>query len=209
MSDEPTEPARDDAAETKLREEQIASTELYGRVFGALGLSIADPWHGLVEAAANVRAERDEARARLDEINKVLAEDAATRARFQVDTSTSYGPRFLSRIRAILARPAAAPAKSCAIGACKLGTCGGMADYQGPCGGCCRCLSGCLESDDYLGPAASAEPREGTPISERARMWLEANPTADPPKLATAAVERKPSTEMVSLVDEEDEESAR
>lgn len=59
---------RADAAEAKLREEQIASTELYGRVFTALGLSIADPWHGLVEAAANVRAERDEAREKLDEI---------------------------------------------------------------------------------------------------------------------------------------------
>lgn len=55
-----------------------------------------------VEAAA----ERDALQARLDEIRTVLAEDAATRARFQVDTSTSYGPRFLSRIRAIVERAA-------------------------------------------------------------------------------------------------------
>jgi hypothetical protein len=34
----------------------------------------------------------------------------------------------------------------CALGVCKLGTCGGMADDLGPCGGCCSCLSGCLES---------------------------------------------------------------
>ena len=47
-------------------------------------------------------AERDEARAKLDQVREVLAEDAETRARFQVDISTSYGPRFLNRIRAIV-----------------------------------------------------------------------------------------------------------
>lgn len=41
---------------------------------------------------------------RISEIRAVLDEDAATRARFQVDVSTSYGPRFLSRIRAIVDR---------------------------------------------------------------------------------------------------------
>lgn len=51
--------------------------------------------------------------------------------------------------------------------------------------------------------------RKDTPISERVRMWLETNPAADPPKLATTRVERKPSTETVSLVDDEDEESTR
>ena len=50
---------RADAAEAKLREEQVASAELYSRVFTALGLSVADPWHGLIEAAGKVRAERD------------------------------------------------------------------------------------------------------------------------------------------------------
>lgn len=39
---------------------------------------------------------------RITQIRVVLDEDASIRARFQVDTSASYGPRFLSRIRAIL-----------------------------------------------------------------------------------------------------------
>lgn len=48
-----------DEARAKLAEEQAASANLYGRVFTALGVSVADPWSGLAAAAAGVRAERD------------------------------------------------------------------------------------------------------------------------------------------------------
>ncbi|MFJ1765038.1 hypothetical protein ACIOD2_32255 [Amycolatopsis sp. NPDC088138] len=58
---------RNEAMETagQLRDEvhqhQVAAANLYGRVFVALGLSITTPWAGLADAAAKVRAERDEA----------------------------------------------------------------------------------------------------------------------------------------------------
>ena len=63
---------RNEAMETagQLRDEvhqhQVAAANLYGRVFVALGLSITDPWAGLADAAAKVRAERDERQARID-----------------------------------------------------------------------------------------------------------------------------------------------
>lgn len=54
-------------------------------------------------ARANTHLRRaDAAEAKLDQIREVIAEDAETRARFQVDVSTSYGPRFLNRIRTIV-----------------------------------------------------------------------------------------------------------
>lgn len=37
-----------------------------------------------------------------------------------------------------------APGQACPKGTCTLGTCGGLYDYDGPCGGCCGCLSDCL-----------------------------------------------------------------
>lgn len=43
----------------EVREHQVAAASLYSRVFAALGLGITAPWHGLVDAAAKVRAERD------------------------------------------------------------------------------------------------------------------------------------------------------
>lgn len=100
--------SRADAAEAKLREEQIASTELYGRVFTALGLSIADPWHGLVEAAANVRAERDEARAKLDEIRAVLADAlnwSTPPGPGSLDAVGEHHTKTLDRVLAIVAQP--------------------------------------------------------------------------------------------------------
>lgn len=53
------------------------------------------------------RARADAAEAKLRQVREVITEDAETRARFNVDTSTSYGPRFLNRIRAIVERESA------------------------------------------------------------------------------------------------------
>lgn len=52
-------------------------------------------------------ARADAAEAKLRQVREVIAEDAETRTRFNVDTSTSYGPRFLNRIRAIVERESA------------------------------------------------------------------------------------------------------
>lgn len=36
--------------------------------------------------------------------------------------------------------------ESCPAGECNLGMCGGTSDHNGPCGGCCGCLGGCLDA---------------------------------------------------------------
>ena len=46
---------------------------------------------------------------RIDQIREVVDEYESIRSRFQVDTTTSYGPRFLNRIRAILDSAPPAP----------------------------------------------------------------------------------------------------
>lgn len=76
-----------------------------------------------------------------------------------------YDPRaFFDRIRAIL--DSAPPADgSCPDGECNQGMCGGISDPAGPCGGCCGCLSGCLDAGPPLRASeerAIPEPTEGT-----------------------------------------------
>lgn len=56
----------------ELRAERFASQGLYGRVFVALGLDITASWTGLVDAAAKVRAERDERQARIEKAEDAL-----------------------------------------------------------------------------------------------------------------------------------------
>jgi hypothetical protein len=57
----------------KMQEERTANFDLYTRVVGALGISIMDPWDGLVEAVAKVVHYRDEARADRSELEGRIA----------------------------------------------------------------------------------------------------------------------------------------
>jgi hypothetical protein len=57
----------------KMQTERTANFDLYTRVVGALGISIMDPWDGLVEAVAKVVHYRDEARADRTELENRIA----------------------------------------------------------------------------------------------------------------------------------------
>jgi len=104
---------RNEAMETagQLRDEvhqhQVAAANLYGRVFVALGLSITEPWAGLAEAAAKVRAERDERQARIEDALKVLDEPAPhlprTDPHFERMNARDARTQLVQRVRAALA----------------------------------------------------------------------------------------------------------
>ncbi|MGW3992404.1 hypothetical protein ACWEF6_02840 [Amycolatopsis sp. NPDC004772] len=47
----------------------------------------------------------------------------------------------------------------CPAGECNQGMCGGTSDHNGPCGGCCGCLGGCLDFQHQ----AEARPRDDEP----------------------------------------------
>jgi hypothetical protein len=136
-------------------------------------LSGAEGWQvrcGEMAKLANQRtADRDALQARLDSVPNILRQhylawiecdheqqmDNPQCACSKVDlgwhpTVGDAVNAWIEHVRAALqgdqpTEPPKHAAEPCPPGECNQGMCGGFSDHNGPCGGCCGCLGGCLD----------------------------------------------------------------